>query len=86
MNTRAKKKRLRINVQPLFSYKSPACAVFAGIPNQTVSRWSQLVQLRFVGLATLTPIEQIPQPAHIKWFQGIYGVREHRRVERSLLR
>jgi hypothetical protein len=53
---------------------SPACAVFAGIPNLTVQGGHSQFNFGFIGLATRTPIEQNSATDAHKWFKEYMAI------------
>jgi hypothetical protein len=50
---------------------SPACAVFAGIPNLTAQGGHSQLNFGFVKLVTITPTEHIPQPMRMNGSRNI---------------
>ena len=57
----------------------PRLCRYAGILNLTAQGGHSKFNFGFIGLATITPIEQIPRPMHNLLVQGIYDIHEHGR-------
>ena len=68
------KKRLRANARNRFLELSPACAVFAGIPNLMAQGGHSQFNFGFVELATLTPIKHYPATYACKWFKEYMAI------------